>query len=95
MKHSLNYTVGREDNLRIVIRAVGNVSVIKATSNKRFTCTTMFTCNRKALAIDYVPNRILQCSLHSPAKLGDNGGTLIVKIDNVELTRILINCKLL
>jgi len=93
-KRSLNYTIGLEDDLTIVIRAVGNVSVIKAASDTRFTCRTSFTCNRQAGAIGYIPNRILQCSLRSPAKLGDNGGTLIVSIDDVELARVFINCKL-
>ena len=35
--------------------------------------------------LDKVPNRYLQCSLRTPAKLSDNGRILLVSIDDIEM----------
>ena len=80
------------DNFTIIVRAVGNVSVISVhnASYERFTCKIEFTCEKH---LDEVANRCLQCSLRSPAELSDDGRELRILIDNVELTTINITCK--
>ena len=81
---SINVTLDVGSNLTVVIRAVGqNVSVITA-NDTRFTCETDFACNQQ-YNLDSVPNRYLQCSLSTPAKPSDNGRTLMVSIDDIEM----------
>ena len=78
---NVNVTLDVGDNIRLVIRAVGNVSVINA-SDARFTCVTGFACNR--LTLHAVSNRYVQCSLRTPVEPTDDGRTLAVVIHNVE-----------
>ena len=77
--------------MTIVIRAVGNISVISAGHwSERFICRTHFACNSETRK--NVRNRYLQCSLKS-AELSDDGRTLEVELDNVKWRRFIITCE--
>ena len=84
--NSTNVKLEVGSNLTVVVLAVGNVSVINA-SDPRFTCETDFACTHNP---DGLSNRYLNCSLRTPAELSDNGRTLSVSIDNLEMIRFSI-----
>ena len=79
------------DNITVVARAFGNVSVLNA-SDERFTCITGFGCEKHTR--NYIDNRYLQCSLNSPAEPSDDGRMLTILLDDTELITIRITCKL-
>ena len=91
-KNSTNITLDVGDNVTIVIRAVGNISVISAGHrSERFICRTHFACNSETR--NNIRNRYLQCSLKS-AELSDDGRTLEVELDNhVKWRSFIITCK--
>ena len=89
---NITVNVNLNDSLMVIVRAVGNVSVLNVSSDRRFTCATSFACNSET---QDVANRQLLCSLRSPVELSDDGRMLLVRLLNhsVELTRIVIKCK--
>ena len=83
-----NITLQVGDDLSVVARAVGNVSVITADHDgSKFTCVTGFACNKHT---HDVSNRYLNCFLSSPAQLSDSGKTLTISVNNMELKRFVI-----
>ena len=90
-QNSTNITLGVGDNVTIVVRAVGNISVINASNqDERFVCRTHFACNTETRK--NIHNRHLLCSLQS-AMLSDDGRTLVVILDGVEWNRFIIICE--
>ena len=90
-QNSTNITLGVGDNVTIVVRAVGNISVINASNqDERFVCRTHFACNSETRK--NIHNRHLLCSLQS-AMLSDDGRTLVVILDGVEWNRFIITCE--
>ena len=78
-----------DDDLHVVARAVGNVTVITADHDgSKFTCVTGFACN-KHTGHD-VDNRYLHCFLSSPVELNDSGKTLTISVNNMELKKFVI-----
>jgi len=91
MNHTLNFTADPVDDLMVVIRGVGNISVIREINNTGFSCKTVFACNGQARTeVNEVQSRDLRCSLDSPA---DGGGMLIASIDDGELLAISVTRK--
>ena len=86
--NNTNITLQVGDNFSVLARAVGNVTVITA-DGSNFTCVTGFACNKHTR--NDVDNRYLQCYLNSPAELNDNGRTLTISVNNVELKRFVIS----
>ena len=90
-QNSTNITLGVGDNVTIVVRAVGNISVINASNqDERFVCRTHFACNSETRK--NIHNRHLLCSLQS-AMLSDDGRTLVVILDGVGWNRFIITCE--
>lgn len=89
--NNTNVTVDLGDSLTVVVRGVGNISMIN-TSDPRFICETDFACNME-LGISDVSNRGVECSLRTPAELSDNGRTLTVILDKVDQINITITGK--
>ena len=89
---SVNITLNLNETLVFVVRAVGNVSVLNASSDQRFTCATDFACNSETRRD--VANRQLLCVLRSPVELSDDGRMLLVLLNHsVELVKVVIKCK--
>ena len=84
--NSTNVTLDVGSNLTIIVLAVGNVSVINA-SDQRFICVTDYACKHNP---DGLSNHYQKCSLRTPAELSDDGRTLLVSIDNMEMMRFSI-----
>ena len=78
------------DNISVVARAIGNVSVLNATDEK-FQCKTGFAC--KQYSRNNVDNRYLQCSLNSSAEPINVERVLTILVDDTELITITIICK--
>ena len=90
-QNSTNITLDVGDHVTVVVRAVGNVSVINASyRDERFVCRTHFACNSETL--NDVHNRDLRCSLQS-AMLSDDGRTLVVVLDGMKWKRFIITCE--
>lgn len=85
---STNITIYVGDNVTVVVRAVGNISVISASDqDEHFICRTHFACNNDTR--NNVHNLRLQCSLQS-AELSNDGRTLVVVLDDMEWKRFII-----
>ena len=82
-----NITVQVGDELSVVARAFGNVTVITA-DHDGFICVKGFACNQHTR--HDVSNRYLRCFLSSPAELSDSGKTLTISVNNMELKRFVI-----
>ena len=90
-------TIDVGDSLTVVFRGVGNISTINATNminatDPRFLCETNFACNME-LRLSDVYNRGMECSLHTPAELSDNGRILTVILDEMDQLNITITGK--
>ena len=84
-----NITLQVGDDLSVVARAVGNVTVITADHDgSKFTCMTGFACNKHTR--HDMSNRYLNCFLSSSAELNDSGKTLTISVNNMELKRFVI-----
>ena len=90
-QNSTNITLGVGDNVTIVVRAIGNISVINASNeDERFVCRTHFACNNET--VNNIRNHRLQCSLQS-TELCDDGRTLVVLLNDMEWKRFIITCE--
>ena len=90
-QNSTNITLDVGDNVTVVFRAVGNISVINTShQGGRFICRTHFACNNETRS--NVHNRRLQCSLHF-TELSDDGRTLVIVLDDREWKRFVITCE--
>ena len=85
--NSTSFDLYVDDNITVIVVAVGNVSVISA-NEERFNCEIGFPCSDQS---SEVADRYLNCSLGSPANMSDDGRVLRILLDNVELTTISIN----
>ena len=82
--NSTNVTIDMGSDLTVVVLAVGNVSVINASQDRRFTCLTDFACKHNP---NDLSNHYLKCSLRTPAELSDDGRTLVLSVDNTAVMR--------
>ena len=73
------------DSVDILVLAVGNVSNI-TTNDERFRCKTDFPCQQG----NPMKNRYRSCSLRTPVDASDDGRTLRILVDSVELETIQI-----
>ena len=73
------------DSVDILVLAAGNVSNI-TTSDERFRCRTDFPCQQG----NPMKNRYRSCSLRTPVNASDDGRTLRILVDSVELETIQI-----
>ena len=89
--NNTNITVHVGDSLTVVVRGVGNISMINA-NDPRFICETNFACNME-LSLSDVSNRGVECSLRTAAELSDNGRTLTVILDKMDQLNITITGK--